>query len=221
MLFSSTFPSFLLPALSYAFVSQSNNLVASTALRSMAPPPEVQLTKHYYIPHVEEIKRQLVHVKDLGSASAEEWIKGLDSEGKDRSIDAARWEQWEAKGGLKKVNARPNGRSAGTFIKQLPQVGIDKVKAADSSSAQASHGITSPSTRTGHEFTSCGGSSLVQNVSGRLNPLGDLSARSTNNRYSYHTNASNGPYASLRWSTSAAPHYFPASTSGAKPSGRE
>lgn len=175
MLFSSTFPSFLLPALPYAFVSQSDNLVASAALRSMAPPLEVQLTKYYYKPHVEDIKRQFDHVKDLGSASAEEWIKGLDAEGKDRSSDAARWEQWEAKGGLKKVNARPNGRSAVPSIKQLPQVGIDKVKEADSSSVQASQNMTFPSVRTGHEFISLGNPSLVQNVSGRLNLLGGVS----------------------------------------------
>ena len=148
----------------------------------MAPPPEVQLTKCYYKPHVEDIKRRFDHVKELGSASAEEWIKGLDSEGKDRSIDAARWEQWEAKGGLEKVNARPNGRSAVLPVKQIPQVGIDRVKAADFSGAQASHSKTFPSARTGHKIITLENPLLVQNVSGRLNLLGELSARSSNNR---------------------------------------
>ena len=68
----------------------------------------MQLTKYYYKPHVEQLKRQLDDVKDLGPASAEEWIKGLDGEGKERINDAMRWEQWEAKGGLKKVNHRPH-----------------------------------------------------------------------------------------------------------------
>lgn len=45
--------------------------------------------------------------RELGSASADEWIKGLDGEGKDRLSESVRWEQWEAKGGLKKVNFRP------------------------------------------------------------------------------------------------------------------
>lgn len=137
------------------------------ALRSVAPPPEVQLTKHYYKPHIEEIKRQFDHVKDLGSASAEEWIKGLDSEGKARSSDAARWEQWEAKGGLKKVNARPNGRSAVPPMKQLPQIGIDQVKVADLSFGQATHSMPSTCARTGQEVSSLGEPLLVPNSSGK------------------------------------------------------
>ena len=70
------------------------------------------MAKYYYKPHVQEIKRRFEDVKLLGSGSAEEWIKGLESEGKDRSQDPVRWEQWEAKGGLRKVNTRPNTRTA-------------------------------------------------------------------------------------------------------------
>ncbi|MCJ1351859.1 MAG: hypothetical protein MMC33_001843 [Icmadophila ericetorum] len=112
LLLTSAFPSFLLPALSYAFVSQTDHYVASTVLRNGAPPSELQLIKLYYKPHIQDIKNQLDQVRELGSASAEEWIKGLDMEGKDRLNDAARWETWEAKGGLAKVNAKPNSRSA-------------------------------------------------------------------------------------------------------------
>ena len=52
-----------------------------------------------------------MEVKELGSGPVEEWIKGLDAEKKTSMQDAARWEQWEAKGGLKKVNQRPSARS--------------------------------------------------------------------------------------------------------------
>ena len=116
LLFSSTFPSFLFPAMSYAFVSQSDQYVASIALRNVAPPPD--LAKHFYKPQVEEIKRRLNHVQDLGPGSAEEWMKGLDTEGKERASDATRWELWEAKGGLKKVNAKPPPRIAAQILKQ-------------------------------------------------------------------------------------------------------
>ena len=105
--FSSDCPSFLLPALPFAFISSSNNYITNTALRNTAPPPQLQLTKYYYKPHIEEIKQRLEGARELGSASADEWIKGLDGEGKDRLSEAVRWEQWEAKGGLKKVNLRP------------------------------------------------------------------------------------------------------------------
>lgn len=107
MHFSSDCPSFLLPALPFAFISSSNNYITNTVLRTTAPPPpQLQLTKHYYKPHIQEIKQRLEGARELGSASADEWIKGLDGEGKDRLSEAVRWEQWEAKGGLKKVNLR-------------------------------------------------------------------------------------------------------------------
>lgn len=106
-MFSSTFPSFLLPGLPFAFVSDLGNYVASTAVRNIAQPVNVKLIKHYYKPQIEDIKRQFEIIRDLGDASAEEWTKGLETEGKDRCNEATRWEQWEAKGGLKKVNMRP------------------------------------------------------------------------------------------------------------------
>lgn len=103
MHFSSDCPSFLLPALPFAFISSSNNYITNTVLRTTAPPSQLQLTKHYYKPHIRDIKQRLEGARELGSASADEWIKGLDGEGQDRLNEAVRWEQWEAKGGLKKV----------------------------------------------------------------------------------------------------------------------
>ena len=114
LLLSSSFPSFLLPGLPFALISSSNHFIANSVLRGSTSPPTLQLTKCYYKPHIEELKRQLDDVKDLGPASAEEWIKGLDGEGKERINDAMRWEQWEAKGGLKKVNHRPHLKALAT-----------------------------------------------------------------------------------------------------------
>ena len=67
----------------------------------------MELVKRYYKPHVQQIRQQLDDVRELGTASADEWSKGLTDERKERMNDALRWEQWEAKGGLKKVNMRP------------------------------------------------------------------------------------------------------------------
>jgi hypothetical protein len=78
--------------------------VTSVTLRNGTPPSDVKLTKHFYKPQVEEIQRRFHEARELGNASAEEWVKGLESEGRDRCNDAARWEQWEAKGGLKNVS---------------------------------------------------------------------------------------------------------------------
>ena len=111
MYFSSDCPTVLLPALPFALISSSNNYIPSTLLRSTAPPPMLQPVRYYYKPHIEDIKQRLHSARELGNASAEEWIKGLNDEGKERLNEASRWEQWEAKGGLKKVNLRPHLRA--------------------------------------------------------------------------------------------------------------
>ena len=73
---------------------------------------DIRITKFYFKSHLREIERRFKEVKDLGSGPVEEWIKGLDGEKRDSVQDAMRWEQWEAKGGLKKVNLRPSSRLA-------------------------------------------------------------------------------------------------------------
>ncbi|KAL8970909.1 MAG: hypothetical protein Q9183_001303 [Haloplaca sp. 2 TL-2023] len=81
----------------------------------------MRIDKRFYKPHVEKIKQELDAVRELGTASADEWSKGLADEGKERISDAMRWEQWEAKGGLKKVNARPQPKAAvAPAVKAVP-----------------------------------------------------------------------------------------------------
>ena len=80
----------------------------------MAHLPPLKMEKHYYKPHIEDIKRRLTEAKALGAPSVEEWMKGLPSEGKERLDDAVRWEQWEARGGLKKINAKPPVKQSST-----------------------------------------------------------------------------------------------------------
>ena len=82
-------------------------------LRSAAPPSTLQLSKRYYKAHIDEIRNRLNDARELGTPSAEEWVKGLDIEGKERLEDVTRWEQWENKGGLKKVNQPPHIKPLG------------------------------------------------------------------------------------------------------------
>ena len=121
-------PSFILPALPFAFLSQTNHMISISVLRSTTPPTSLQLTKYYYKPHIEEIKRKFDKVKELGPASAEEWIKGLDHEGKERANDAVRWEQWEARGGLRKVNLRPQPKTMVIPVTSAAQIDADTIK---------------------------------------------------------------------------------------------
>ena len=79
----------------------------------------LRITKHYYKPAVERIKRQFEAAKELGVASAEEWTKGLAHQGQQRLEDIIRWEQWDSKGGLKSLRSRPNAKAVLSSVKDV------------------------------------------------------------------------------------------------------
>ena len=99
-------PFFLLQALPFAFTTEGNHVIGHNDLQNNAP-SSVQLSKRYYETHLADIKKRFEHAQELGTGSAEEWTKGLAQEGQQRIDDMIRWEQWEAKGGLRRVNAPP------------------------------------------------------------------------------------------------------------------
>lgn len=49
------------------------------------------------------MKAKLDEVRELGAATAEEWFKGLEVDGKEKAADTARWENWEAAGGFQAI----------------------------------------------------------------------------------------------------------------------
>lgn len=49
------------------------------------------------------MKARLDEVRELGAATAEEWSKGLEADGREKAADSARWEQWELAGGFRTV----------------------------------------------------------------------------------------------------------------------
>lgn len=105
LLFSSL-PSFLVAGLAPAFFTADMNYISSVALRNLVTSPSappVELEKRFFKPHIEELKKKFENVKTLGLAAAEEWVKGLEANAKEKSADAARWETWEATGGLTKL----------------------------------------------------------------------------------------------------------------------
>lgn len=114
---SSDCPFFLLQGLPFAFISENCHYIGHNVLRSITAPSTLRMTKHYYRPDVELIKRQFDTAKELGVASAEEWIKGLAHQGQQRLEDIIRWEQWDSKGGLNSVNSRPNPKAFISSIK--------------------------------------------------------------------------------------------------------
>lgn len=102
LLLSSEFPTPLLAALPVLYFSNELHVIPQATVKNpqYQAPPAIRITKTYFKPHVSEIKREYIEVKTLGSATAEEWVKGLDDRGAERRNDAARWDKWEANGGI-------------------------------------------------------------------------------------------------------------------------
>ncbi|KAH7005225.1 hypothetical protein EDB82DRAFT_489385 [Fusarium venenatum] len=100
LLLSPTFPSFLLPALPPILVDTDMHVIPSRAMQMGTLPPDTQVTKLFWADHVEQVKAEFTSVKALGSATAEEWIKGLEIRGKQVLVDASRWEKWVGAGGI-------------------------------------------------------------------------------------------------------------------------
>lgn len=101
---SSSIPSTLMVALPFVFVTQELHVISPSIVEKGQTPPNTSLTKLYWGPHVEELKEEFFTVKAMGTATAEEWLKGLDSRGKERRSDASRWENWAiSSGGLKQM----------------------------------------------------------------------------------------------------------------------
>ncbi|KAF4968937.1 hypothetical protein FSARC_3751 [Fusarium sarcochroum] len=103
LLLSSSFPSFLLPALPPVFVDADMHVISPRAMQTGVVPQGTQVTKVFWSEHVDQIKTEFEQVKALGSAAAEEWIKGLEIRGKQALVDASRWEKWANSGGIAQV----------------------------------------------------------------------------------------------------------------------
>ena len=66
-------------------------------------PSTIKISKTFFRSHISDIKGEYLEVLKLGSATTEEWLKGLDERGKENRSDAARWERWESSGGISRM----------------------------------------------------------------------------------------------------------------------
>ncbi|KAJ4394291.1 hypothetical protein N0V93_003508 [Gnomoniopsis smithogilvyi] len=94
ILLSSSIPSTLTAALPPVFVTGELHAVSSATVERGQPPAVGQLTKLYWSAHVEDLRREFLSTKAMGTATVEEWLKGLDGRGAERRNDASRWEKW-------------------------------------------------------------------------------------------------------------------------------
>lgn len=103
ILLSSSIPSLLLPALPVVLIMDQLHVIPPCVMQTGTLPSQSQVTKVFWSHHLEEIKLEFETVKLLGSAAAEEWIKGLEARGKQALADASRWEKWDLAGGIHRM----------------------------------------------------------------------------------------------------------------------
>ena len=87
------------------YFSNEHHIIPQTTVKNPhnQAPLAIRILKTYYKPHVVDIQREYLQVKTLGSATADEWLKGLDGRGQEQKNDAARWEKWETSGGVARM----------------------------------------------------------------------------------------------------------------------
>lgn len=95
-----------MPALPFVFFTNELHILPPTTLQNIQPPPTIEITKHFFQSHIEEIKSEFSQVQSLGTATTEEWIKGLEERGKEWRSDVGRWEKWEMSGGVARMRGR-------------------------------------------------------------------------------------------------------------------
>lgn len=103
LLVSPSVPSAILPALPFILLTRTLHVLPIASPDQDSPPSEVQITKLFLKSDVDLLERHFTEVKDLGSGTVDEWLKGLSGQGKDLRQQALKWEKWEASGGVAKM----------------------------------------------------------------------------------------------------------------------
>ncbi|KAH9883732.1 hypothetical protein F4778DRAFT_765410 [Xylariomycetidae sp. FL2044] len=135
LLFSSSVPSFLIPALPFVLVSDDLHVINQSALQQAQLPSGLSITKRFSLGDVETLKEELCSVRSMGGATLEEWLKGLDERGKAQRADTLRWEKWDLQGGITRMRTvSSQGASPNTGVKSgtsaIPQ-SLLKVSGSD------------------------------------------------------------------------------------------
>ncbi|KAK4452949.1 hypothetical protein QBC34DRAFT_292829 [Podospora aff. communis PSN243] len=102
LLVSPDIPSATLEALPFACLTRDLH-VLSSAMVEQGLPADVQITKLFLRDDVQQLKQEFATVRDMGSGTVDEWLKGLGGRGKDARLQATKWEKWEAAGGVTKM----------------------------------------------------------------------------------------------------------------------
>ena len=121
-------PLALLRTLPFTLISNNiEQLVSHSEFHSSKVSSMQELTRCYLNSHVESLKQQFKDFISNGQASSQDLANDRDRRSQNWLNDVMRWEQWEARGGLKKVNARPKrpNTSNGNISKVLSCPGFE------------------------------------------------------------------------------------------------
>ncbi|KAK0730546.1 hypothetical protein B0H67DRAFT_548476 [Lasiosphaeris hirsuta] len=103
LLLSPSIPTAIVPALPVVYLTQELHVLPSTSLEQGQPPTDIQVTKLFSPSDVEPLKQEFLAVKDMGSGTVDEWLKGLGGRGTNLRNQTSKWEKWESSGGLAKL----------------------------------------------------------------------------------------------------------------------
>ncbi|KAI3331867.1 hypothetical protein HD806DRAFT_172509 [Xylariaceae sp. AK1471] len=123
LLLSSSLPSFLIPALPFVFITDDMRVIPSAMLQTGQTSMELSFTKAFLLSHVAAIQQEFASVREMGAATAAEWLKGLEGRGKEYRADSLRWEKFEMSGGLVQMRQRLSfdETQVNAKIKELPK----------------------------------------------------------------------------------------------------
>lgn len=91
---SATFPSVLIPALPFTHITKGLGVVSLSTIEQGQLPPTLEITKLFLASDVEELKKEFFSVKELGTGTMEEWLKGLPLRGQKHINESRKWEKW-------------------------------------------------------------------------------------------------------------------------------
>ncbi|KAK3906832.1 hypothetical protein C8A05DRAFT_11408 [Staphylotrichum tortipilum] len=118
---SPSIPSAIIPALPFVFLTQDRHVFSATAVELGRLPANLQVTKLFPKSGVEAFQQEFLQVKDMGSGTVGEWLKGLPGRGSAMQHDASKWEKWESSGGASKMRSLLYPGYEGKSTSSLPR----------------------------------------------------------------------------------------------------
>ncbi|KAK1757539.1 hypothetical protein QBC47DRAFT_399878 [Echria macrotheca] len=101
LLVSPSLPSAVLTALPFVHLTRELHIVPAAELEQL--PQNQQTTKLFSLTDVKLLEQEFATVRNMGTGTVDEWLKGLENRGRDLRQQASKWEKWDSSGGVAKM----------------------------------------------------------------------------------------------------------------------